>query len=411
MTTTEQGGLRCHNADACAFGQKPCPTPAAYGCAPQAPHPDDAAVDAMAALMKAKLAKQRAKGYGGWDDKTKCSQGHLSDLLRGHVAKGDPVDVANFCAFLLARGEGIAAAPQAVQAAPVAHPHHCTARTAEGACEECDLHAQELAEWQAEQAAPAHPAEGVPAQQFQVRVGQWLMECFGNGIAHDGMERNHRFLEEALELVQSLGCTASEAHQLVDYVFGRPVGEPIQELGGVMVTLAALCFAHELDMAAGADKELARICDPATMAKIKAKQAAKPRHSPLPQLVATQPAAQAVPVLYVSKGQLDNHRDPDGVDTDGAGRYLPARKTPKGNFTAPLYERPAPAAQGLDARIYTYKNQPTDNVVAWRFGEACANAKPGGDYIDRGLSLLQQLEKKGYGLVELAAQAKQGGAA
>lgn len=69
-----------------------------------------------------------------------------------------------------------------------------------------------------------------------------------------------------------------------------------------------------------------------------------------------------------------------------------------------------PAALGLDARIYTYKNQPTDNVVAWRFGEACANAKPGGDYIDRGLSLLQQLEQKGYGLVELAAQAKQGGA-
>ncbi|WP_287915913.1 Lar family restriction alleviation protein [Comamonas sp.] len=112
------------------------------------------------------------------------------------------------------------------------------------------------------------------AQQFQARVGEWLIECFGHDIAHDGMERNHRFLEEALELVQSLGCTASEAHQLVDYVYGRPVGEPVQELGGVMVTLAALCFAHELDMAAGAEKELSRICDPVTMAKIKTKQAA-----------------------------------------------------------------------------------------------------------------------------------------
>lgn len=72
-------------------------------------HPDDAAVDALTTLMKAKLAKQRDKGYGGWDD-TECSQQHLSNLLRGHVEKGDPVDVANFCAFLSARGEGIAAA-------------------------------------------------------------------------------------------------------------------------------------------------------------------------------------------------------------------------------------------------------------------------------------------------------------
>ena len=70
-----------------------------------AAHPDDAAVDALAVLMKAKLAKQRAKGCGGWD--TDCTQERLSDLLRTHVNKGDPVDVANFCAFLAARGEMI----------------------------------------------------------------------------------------------------------------------------------------------------------------------------------------------------------------------------------------------------------------------------------------------------------------
>ena len=75
-------------------------------------HPDDAAVDALSAAMKAKLAKQRAKGYGGWD--TDCTQQRLSDMLRNHVDKGDPVDVANFCAFLLARGEGISA-PVATQ--------------------------------------------------------------------------------------------------------------------------------------------------------------------------------------------------------------------------------------------------------------------------------------------------------
>ncbi|WP_244128041.1 hypothetical protein [Burkholderia gladioli] len=124
-------------------------------------------------------------------------------------------------------------------------------------------------------------------QSFQARVRPWMLECFGPTIAADRIERNHRFLEEALELVQSLGCTASEAHQLVDYTFGRPIGEPIQEVGGVMVTLAALCLASELDMHAAGETELARISEPATVLKIRAKQAAKPKHSPLPQAVTT----------------------------------------------------------------------------------------------------------------------------
>lgn len=74
-------------------------------------HTDDVAVDAFAAAMKAKLAKARAKGRGGWDDKAQCSQQYLSDLLRGHVEKGDPVVVANFCMMLQQRGEAITAAP------------------------------------------------------------------------------------------------------------------------------------------------------------------------------------------------------------------------------------------------------------------------------------------------------------
>lgn len=64
-------------------------------------HPDDVAVDKLAEAMKAKLQKQRLKGYGGWD--TDCTQERLSELLREHVDKGDPVDVANFCAFLFYR--------------------------------------------------------------------------------------------------------------------------------------------------------------------------------------------------------------------------------------------------------------------------------------------------------------------
>lgn len=118
------------------------------------------------------------------------------------------------------------------------------------------------------------------AATFQERVRPWLLACFGEMIAGDREERNHRFLEEAMELVQATGCTASEAHQLVNYVFARPVGEPPQEVGGVMVTLAALCLANGLDMHAAAEAELARIWT--KVEAIRAKQAAKPKHSPLP---------------------------------------------------------------------------------------------------------------------------------
>ncbi|MCE0912015.1 MULTISPECIES: hypothetical protein [Pseudomonas] len=123
-------------------------------------------------------------------------------------------------------------------------------------------------------------AEPSAAVSFQSRVQPWLMECFGEMIAGDREERNHRFIEEALELVQALGATADEAHQLVDYVFGRAVGEPAQEVGGVMVTLAALCLANGLDMHQLAETELARIWT--KVEQIRAKQASKPQFGPLP---------------------------------------------------------------------------------------------------------------------------------
>lgn len=53
---------------------------------------------------------------------------------------------------------------------------------------------------------------------------------------------------------------------------------------------------------------------------------------------------------------------------------------------------------------FTYQNQPCDNVTCWRLGEAARGAKPGGDLIDHGLSLLQQLQKQGFGVFSLAAK-------
>lgn len=113
---------------------------------------------------------------------------------------------------------------------------------------------------------------------FQTQVDTWLHACFGAEIARNKTERNHRFLEEALETVQSAGSTKSEAHQLVDYVYDREIGKLEQEVGGVMNTLAALCLAHGIDMDTAGDIELVRCWN--NIEKIRAKQAAKPKHSP-----------------------------------------------------------------------------------------------------------------------------------
>lgn len=123
---------------------------------------------------------------------------------------------------------------------------------------------------------------------FQRRVNDWMLQCFGADITADTRERNHRHLEESLELVQSLGCTESEAEQLVRYVYSRPPGDPQQEIGGVMVTLAALGEAAGHSMEACGEKELARVYDKSD--EIRAKQAAKPKHSPLPAVVAVEAA-------------------------------------------------------------------------------------------------------------------------
>lgn len=116
---------------------------------------------------------------------------------------------------------------------------------------------------------------------FQARVAPWMAECFGPAIASDVREPGDRLLEEVLELLQSHVYDHARVATLRDYVFGRPVGEPAQEVGGVMVTLAAYCLATGIDMHHAGETELQRIWT--KVEKIRAKQASKrDLHSPLP---------------------------------------------------------------------------------------------------------------------------------
>src|SRR5947208_5501519 len=109
---------------------------------------------------------------------------------------------------------------------------------------------------------------------FQRRVAEWLAACFPPSVCADRDERMHRFLEEALELAQASGCSSEDARRLVDYVFSRPIGRPELEVGGVMVTLAALCATAGIDMNNAADRELERNWE--RIDAIRRKQANKP---------------------------------------------------------------------------------------------------------------------------------------
>lgn len=122
---------------------------------------------------------------------------------------------------------------------------------------------------------------------FQARVGDWMLACFGDEIAADRIERNHRFLEEALELVQANGCDVDDARALVEYVYSRPVGELAQEVGGTMVTLAALCNTFNVDVNEASETELARVWT--KVEAIREKQRNKPTGSALPQAWANMP--------------------------------------------------------------------------------------------------------------------------
>jgi hypothetical protein len=130
-------------------------------------------------------------------------------------------------------------------------------------------------------AGNARPVYEQDRVSFQNRVKVWLEQCFGKEAVNDKFERNSRFIEEALELVQSLGLSMEHVLVLVDYVYNRPVGEPTQEVGGTMTTLAALCNANDFDMEECGDTELVRMWDKIEL--IRHKRANKPSNSPLPQ--------------------------------------------------------------------------------------------------------------------------------
>lgn len=90
------------------------------------------------------------------------------------------------------------------------------------------------------------------------RALQWAVDTFGQ-IALDPQERAMRFLEEAIELSQSLGVHQMQAQAIVHRVYERAPGDVSKEVGQAQMTLDLLSKAINIDADDEATKEFYRI--------------------------------------------------------------------------------------------------------------------------------------------------------
>jgi len=127
---------------------------------------------------------------------------------------------------------------------------------------------------------------------FQDRVAAAHVPLFHDDPT-DLPERRDRFYEEATEAVQALGMTEDEAHQLVAYTFGRPPGDVRKEIGAAALTLASLCVVGGWDMMECAEADLAALCTPEKIAKVRAKRASRHGRGPLPGIDPAAPRLDA----------------------------------------------------------------------------------------------------------------------
>lgn len=262
--------------------------------------PSPGSQDALASLPLYRLADD-ANGNRGLHRDDTGSWVKLQDVERALAARqpvGEPVDddaaseaFAEFADDYLTDGNGYAPASTYAacsKAFEAAWPDRAAATAAAraelkrlhgddrtvGARRAEALNRADARDDEADDAAP--PAQAVDLRPtFQDGVAEWMGQCFLPSLYSNMTERGDRLLEEVLELLQAHGYDKARVPTLVDYVFDRPVGEPPQEVGGVMVTLAGYCWVAGLDMHAAGDAELARINQPDVMAKIRAKQEAK----------------------------------------------------------------------------------------------------------------------------------------
>jgi len=89
----------------------------------------------------------------------------------------------------------------------------------------------------------------IVTEDAQAEVANWIHEAFGGVFNQDVKERSLRFLEEALEVVQSAGLSRADADKILTYVYTRPVEPQVStEIGGAFTTLCAVASCLQVDI-------------------------------------------------------------------------------------------------------------------------------------------------------------------
>lgn len=87
----------------------------------------------------------------------------------------------------------------------------------------------------------------------------WAIRSFGDEHVYNLPIRALRCAEEAIELAQAYEIPKQKMHELVEIVYGRPVGLPQQELGGVAMTATVLAAAQGSGLDWFFERELRRV--------------------------------------------------------------------------------------------------------------------------------------------------------
>jgi hypothetical protein len=94
----------------------------------------------------------------------------------------------------------------------------------------------------------------------------WAKRSFGEDQMKNPGTRALRVVEEAIELCQSVHVDKALVHQCVDEMYAREPGDPVQEIGGVLMTI--YLFIASMGWMYGGDspgfyfaKELRRVLD------------------------------------------------------------------------------------------------------------------------------------------------------
>lgn len=110
---------------------------------------------------------------------------------------------------------------------------------------------------------------------IQRRVDEWMSSWATEKETEDLNERGLRLIEEAVELGQALGIPIEQQHAVIDYVYSRPSGLPVKELGGVLVTIGAVGNALGVSLDEIFDYEMKRIDTPEVMERCRKRQSEK----------------------------------------------------------------------------------------------------------------------------------------